>query len=124
MKNLICISGLVGIILILGIFLGIITGYSQNILYLISGLIVLGIICFISTSISTYHRRKKIKGIIKNSRIKKDRKTLKKETLSKNKSTGIKDFTFRKRKTGLTWGGGNIHGANVKRGERKSFLKR
>ncbi|MFD1316442.1 hypothetical protein [Namhaeicola litoreus] len=30
---------------------------------------------------------------------------------------------FSSQKTGLTWGGGNVHGANAKRGEKKRFLR-
>ena len=41
---------------------------------------------------------------------------------SKKKSTAYP--SFRKQKSGLTWGGGNVHGANAKRGQRKSFLKK
>jgi len=39
------------------------------------------------------------------------------------KGWGMNDSPFRDRKSGLTWGGGNIKGASAKRGTRRSFLK-
>ena len=32
--------------------------------------------------------------------------------------------SFRKQKSGLTWGGGNIHGSGAKRGSKRGFLGR
>lgn len=39
------------------------------------------------------------------------------------KGWGMNNSPFRERKSGVTWGGGNIHGANASREKRKSFLK-
>ena len=36
---------------------------------------------------------------------------------------GMNNSPFRDRKSGLSWGGGNIHAANATRGRRKSFRK-
>ena len=49
----------------------------------------------------------------------------KKESISTDKKKNDVEYpSFQKQKSGLTWGGGNIHGANAKRGERKGFLKK
>ena len=45
--------------------------------------------------------------------------------LKKTKNKPTPDYpSFRKQKSGLTWGGGNIHGSGAKRGSKRGFLKR
>lgn len=39
------------------------------------------------------------------------------------KGWGMNNSPFRERKSGLTWGGGNIKASNARRGTRKKFLK-
>lgn len=45
------------------------------------------------------------------------------EKTSKDKKKTINYPSFRNQKRGLTWGGGNIHAANAKRGSKRGFLK-
>jgi len=40
------------------------------------------------------------------------------------KGWGMNNSPFRKRKSGLTWGGGNIHASEASRKTRKSFLRK
>lgn len=40
------------------------------------------------------------------------------------KGWGMNDSPFRKRKSGLSWGGGNIKASEASRGERRTFMKR
>ena len=67
---------------------------------------------------------------IENTRNNSNRKTRKEPSTKKNtlstddKKKSVAYPSFRKQKSGLTWGGGNVHGANAKRGQRKSFLKK
>ena len=63
----------------------------------------------------------KIIGSYKGSQTNKKTKYSKGDT--KTKGWGMNNSPFRDRKSGLTWGGGNIKGANATRGTRKSFFK-
>lgn len=58
----------------------------------------------------------------------KEHQTLKKPKKGSVKKTGEKSVpnypSFSKRKSGLTWGGGNIHGSSATRGSKKGFLER
>ncbi|MGB5393659.1 MAG: hypothetical protein WBN16_05385 [Lutimonas sp.] len=55
---------------------------------------------------------------------KKEISTKKESTSTGKKKNGVEYPSFRKQKSGLTWGGGNVHGANAKRGTKKGFLKK
>lgn len=48
----------------------------------------------------------------------------KESTSTGKKKKGVEYPSFQKQKSGLTWGGGNVHGANAKRGTKKGFLKK
>ena len=66
---------------------------------------------------------KRIDGIISSYKGKQKKKITDKKSDSKIKGWGMNDSPFRKRKSGLVWGGGNIKGANASRGKKRSFLK-
>lgn len=123
MKNLFGLFGLVGIVIGVLILLGIYTNYSNLTIYILSGLLLMGLIYSILTFIQNYQRNKKIKKIIESPKKKVISTSDKNKTPSKRTSSGLTNMSFRERKSGLTWGGGNIHGALAKRGNKKSFLK-
>ncbi len=123
MKIAIYLSGIAGSLLLLIRNTGIILEFPLNKLFLILGLILLVLVYLPLIIIDEYLHNKKINRII-DSYKEMDNNTIQKEKGdSKNKGWGMNNSPFRERKSGLTWGGGNIHGANASRGNRKSFLK-
>ncbi|MPM17004.1 hypothetical protein SDC9_63386 [bioreactor metagenome] len=123
MKIAIYLSGIAGSLLILTRIIGIIMEFPLNKLFLILGLILLVFVYLPLVIIDKYLHNKKIDRII-DSYKGQDNNTFQKEKGdSKNKGWGMNNSPFRERKSGLTWGGGNIHGVNASRGKRKSFLK-
>ncbi len=97
--------------------------FPLNKLFLILSLILLALVYLPLVIIDKYLHNKKIDRII-DSYKGQDNNTIQKEKGdSKNKGWGMNNSPFRERKSGVTWGGGNIHGANASRGKRKSFLK-
>lgn len=123
MKTAIFLSGLTGTLLLLIRTIGIWLEFPLNKVYLILGLVMLLFIFIPLIIIDKYLHKKKMNSIIESfkSSDKKNKKI--KKTVSKTKGWGMNNSPFRERKSGLTWGGGNIKGANAKRGTRKSFLK-
>ena len=123
MKIAIYLSGIAGSLLILTRIIGIIMEFPLNKLFLILGLILLALVYLPLVIIDKYLHNKKIDRII-DSYKGKGKKTIHIEKNdSKYKRKGMNIPQFKERKSGLTWGGGNIHGANASRGTRKSFLK-
>jgi len=123
MKSIIYISGVLGGLLLIIRLIGTIADFSLNNIFLISGLILIVLICIPLMIIDRYRYNKKIDRIIKTHK----NKTSKTKSISPEKSKvkgwSMNSSPFRERKSGLTWGGGNIKGANATRGNRKQFLK-
>ncbi len=123
MKIAIYLSGIAGSLLLLIRTIGIVMEFPLNKLFLILGLILLALVYLPLIIIDKYLHNKKIDRIIDSFKGL-DNKTVHKEKGDlKNKNRGMNNSPYRERKSGLTWGGGNIHGANASRGKRKSFLK-
>ena len=96
--------------------------FKLNKYVLIPVLIIIGLM-IVLFFVDKYLYNKKIKKIIKGYKGPKKEENV---SIQKKKPTtkgwGMNDSPFRKRKSGLTWSGGNIKGASAKRGTRKSFL--
>jgi beta-lactamase regulating signal transducer with metallopeptidase domain len=123
MKIAVYISGITGILfLVIGI-IGIMLDLSLNKVFLILGLVGLLLIFITLIIIDKYRYNKKINSIIDSYKGKEKRTIHSEKRDSKSKKKGMNNPQIRERKSGLTWGGGNIHGANASRGTRKSFLK-
>jgi hypothetical protein len=127
MRTLIYTTGIMGGLLLVFWLIGTLTKFPWNDWLMISGLILLGLICLPLSFIDRYRYNKKIDEIIKSYKAK-DRKitTIKikgQDSKSTPKGWDMNTSPFRERKSGLTWGGGNIKGANATRGNRRSFLK-
>lgn len=123
MKIAIYLSGIAGSLLILTRIIGIIMEFPLNKLFLILGLILLALVYLPLVIIDKYLHNKKIDRIIDSYKGQGNNTIQKEKGDSKNKGWGMNNSPFRERKSGLTWGGGNIHGVNASRGKRKSFLK-
>ena len=124
MKLTIYISGITGTILLTLRLLGIFLEFSTNDVLLISGLIMLVLVYFPLMIIEKRRHHKKIDGIIKSYEGRQmDEKNATNSANIKG-GWGMNDSPFRERKSGLSWGGGNVHAANASRGSRRSFLKK
>jgi len=121
MKISIYITGIAGsLLLIIGI-LGTIVGFSNHKLFIIVGISLL-IILLTLAIISKNRQQKKLKEII-HSYKDSNHDFLKTDQNHNTKGWNMSTSPFRTRKSGLSWGGGNIKGAGAYRGVRKSFLK-
>ena len=123
MRIAIYFSGITGMLLLIIGIPGIFLELQLDAVFLISGFILLLLFFLPLFLIEKYRQHRKIDKIIDSYR------ETGKHTLRLNrgeKSTegwGMNNSPFRKRRSGATWGGGNIKGATASRGTRKSFLK-
>ena len=123
MKTAIYLSGILGMVLLVAGILGILLEFRQNEVFLILGSACLLLIYLPFTLIDKYRYNKKINKIIESYKGVKREKLKFKRGEKKTKGWGMNDSPFRERKSRLTWGGGNIKGANATRETRKKFLK-
>jgi len=123
MKEIIYITGVAGGLLLLFRLLGVFMDFPFNSLLLYSGLVLLVLVCLPLTLADKQRQNKKIEAIIKSYKGKKKKVTELKRGNSKTKGWDMNNSPFRERRSGLTWGGGNIKGANASRGNKRSFLK-
>jgi len=123
MKSTIYVSGITGALLIVIRLIGIEAEFSLNNVFLISGLILLLALFLPLVIIDRYRHNRKIKKILESYKGTDDNMVQTKTGESKSKGWGMNNSPFRERKSGLSWGGGNIKGANATRGKRRSFLK-
>ena len=124
MKTIILISGITGTLLLMVRMLGIFMEFRGDDVVLVSGLVLLGLVCLPMFLIDKRRHDREIDSIIKSyeGREKEEQETQK--AGQSPKGWGINDSPFRERKSGLTWGGGNIKAAEATRGTRRKFLKR
>ena len=124
MKAATYISGIAGTFFILLRIIGVIMEFPLNNIFLTLGLALLVIVFLPLAIIERYRHNKKIDKIINSYKeAGKAAVPLEKGDLEA-KGWGMNNSPFRERKSGLTWGGGNIKGANATRGTRRNFLKR
>lgn len=122
MRIAIYITGILGGVLFIGGLIGFVIRLSHHLLFLYMGLGLIFLGCIPLALIDKYLREKNWKKIIES------HKNNKKEIDNKNGNTNRRGWNmnnspFRERKSGLTWGGGNIKGATAKRGNKRSFLR-
>lgn len=123
MKILIYISGIAGGLLLLFRLLGFFMEFRENDAILSLGLVLLLLVCFPLLLIKKVKQDKKIKDIIKaHEGREKESFAMDKEN-TRTKGWSMNDSPFRERKSGLTWGGGNIKASNATRSGRRKFLK-
>ncbi|MCT4639180.1 MAG: hypothetical protein N4A72_15860 [Bacteroidales bacterium] len=123
MRIIIYISGILGTLLLVLWTIVTVLELPLNRVFFISGLALLLLIFIPLVIIDRYLQNRKINKTI-DSYKKADKKTTQqKKGESASKGWGMNNSPFRERRSGLTWGGGNIKGANATRGTRRSFLK-
>lgn len=124
MRSFIYISGISGGLLLVMRLVGTITDFYYNDVFLISGLVLIVLIFIPLLIIDQYKQNKRIDEIIDSCKGT-DKKTIQLEKReAKTKGWSMNNSPYRERRSGLTWEGGNVHGANASRGTRKSFLNR
>ncbi len=103
--------------------IGIFVEFPHNDKLLWVGLILVAGICIPLLRLERYlaNRRYKQKKAEREKTEQNNQSSPKRE--SPTKGWGMNNSPFRDRKSGLTWGGGNVKGANATRGRRKRFLK-
>ena len=67
---------------------------------------------------------RKINRIIREFQEQERKQTVLVESGTATTGWNMNNSPFRTRKSGLTWGGGNVYAANASRGTRKVFMKR
>lgn len=92
-------------------------------LILIAGIIIT-IFFVVVKFLIDYFQNKKINSIINSYKFKKKNIAEKDVDNEKKFSKRSDYYKQRERKLGLTWGGGNIKGANATRGTKKQFLNK
>ncbi len=123
MRIIIYISGILGALLLMISLIGTITNFTYNAVFLIFGLALIILISIPLTVIDKHKHNKKIKSIIKSHSDKPPQHNSISSSKSEIKGWSMNNSPFRERRSGLTWGGGNIKGANATRGKRKSLFK-
>lgn len=100
--------------------IGIVLWKSKNkySFFLISGLTLIVLIFISLVFINRYRHKKKIYSIIKSYSGKPSIHNTIPSGKSEFKGWSMNNSPFRKRKSGVCWGGGNIKGANATRGKR------
>ena len=123
MKTIIYLSGILGMILLVVSSIGLFAELPHNSLFFISSLALLLLVFIPLTLVDKSKQNKKIDAIIKSHKDRHKKEQTLKHGEAPTKGWGMNNSPFRKRKSGLTWGGGNISAANATRGSRKSFFK-
>ena len=120
-KVIFYISGFTAVILFVVRFLGVFLQFPGNDFFLYAALILLVLVCIPSYFISRYRNERKLEEPL-NPLEDEEVSTTPKDKSGKS-SWGINKSPFRERNSGLTWGGGNVHASNAKRGKRRGFLE-
>jgi hypothetical protein len=124
MKPLILISGITGTLLLMVRMLGIFIEFNGDDIVLFLGLALLGLVCLPLFLIDKRNHDRKIDSIIQSYEGRENKDKEPQKASQSARGWGMNDSPFRERKSGLTWGGGNIKAAEATRGTRRKFLKR
>ena len=122
MKVVIYIAGIAGGVLLVLRVIGLMAEFPQNDLFLIAGAVLIGLVCIPLMVADKILHEKKVDRLAAKSKENR-KKTVPEEDIPKpKKEKSSYTTTFPAHNTGMTWGGGNVHGANAKRGGKRRFL--
>ncbi|MBA7530909.1 hypothetical protein ES705_23120 [subsurface metagenome] len=124
MKIIMYISGITGILLLALRLLGTVMDFRENELMLIGGLILVGVVFIPLLLIDRHRHNKKIDNIIKSYEGREQEVKEIPKSGKGSKGWGMNNSPFRERRSGLSWGGGNVKAAEATRGTRRKFLKK
>jgi len=123
-RIIIYFSGFTGFLLISIYLIGLVADNSYNQIVLISGLILLLLICIPMIYFERLRQNRKIDEIIhQNKKSAKEKIGYSSETGKNVKGWSMNNSPYRERKSGASWSGGNIHGAIPKRQSRKGLFR-
>ena len=117
------ISGISGFTLLALCGLNYVLNAELDSLSFISSLVILLGVFLPLSLLDMYQYKRRIRRILKSHKEKPHPSVKLEQGDKKTKGWGMNNSPYRDRKSGLTWGGGNIKGANAKRETRRSFLK-
>jgi len=115
------ISAFLGILFILMKVFGIYSFFTGHDTFIWIGLSFFFISVFLLL-INKIIEDRKIDRIVSSYKTGKGKKVNQTENLESSKGWSMNNSPFRERKTGLTWSGGNMKGANASRNTRKRFM--
>lgn len=116
-------SGISGALLLVIRAIGEIADFHYNRLFFILGVVLLLLVYLPLVIVDKYLQNKKLDSIIASYKNGGNANEKIEKGDSKHTGWGMNSSPFRERKSGLTWGGGNIKGSNATRGNRRTFLK-
>lgn len=122
MKTLLYISGIIGGQAIVLRITGIYREFSFNPMLLWTGVALLTLF-MVLLIVDRHSYDRKIDRIIEESSKDRKEKTSGKEAKSEAKGWSMNNSPFRQRKSGLSWGGGNIKASGANMGVKRRFLK-
>ncbi len=122
MRTVIYITGITGGLAIVLSIIGIFAEFAFNDLLFWGGLILIFAVCIPLLKLERFFQKRHVTSIKRQPQAKESVKNIRQQK-TKAKGWDMNSSPFRKRKSGLTWGGGNVKGANASRGNRKSFLR-
>lgn len=123
MKTSIIISIVSGTLLLIFRLIGVFSNSDMHELSLILAMVLIFCVTIPLIIIDRIQQNRKINAIINSYKGTNKSKEKLPEGSKITKGWGMNNSPFRDRKSSASWGGGNIKGANVTRGNRKSFLK-
>jgi hypothetical protein len=128
MKYYTYISGFIAGFLLLGWLMALLLGMSNHLIMLLAGSIVLLLVYLPLVIAKRKIHRGRMKEIVRNYREVREAEDTNLQPTSQEiqdpdgksgKGWTMNDSPFRERRSGATWGGGNIHAANASRNSRK-----
>ena len=122
MKLLIYFSGITGFILLVLSLIGIFHPALESNVFFFTGAAFL-LICFTLLFRLRYLQDRKADEIIRSYKEKDRKPVVEEDKKAGTRGWSMNNSPFRERRSGLSWGGGNIHAANANRGRRRSFLR-
>jgi hypothetical protein len=123
-RSIIYVSGFTGFLLLTVYFIGLTADKSYNQIILISGLILVLLICIPTIYVERLRQNRKIDEIIHGNKKSRKIKIWHSSESGKNvKGWSMNNSPFRERNSGTSWGGGNIHGSLPKRQSRKGLFR-
>lgn len=122
MRKLIYFSGIAGVLFLLIWLAGTFIELPVKNVFVIAGLGLL-ILVFLPLLIYDHYRQnKRIDEIIKSYEGKESKDKNIRKGEKQSEGWNMNNSPFRSRRSGLSWGGGNIKASNATRGTRKNFL--
>jgi high-affinity Fe2+/Pb2+ permease len=124
LKTYIYISGVLSAFLLTGWLAAFFMNLENHYYFLISGIVLFFLVFLPLVMVNRRQHRERMEEIIRNYKLRKEQETDLKSAGKRAEGWNMNNSPFRERRSGLQWGGGNIHAAEASRGKRRSFRSR